>query len=327
MPFKIGLLGSTQHTINCTQFLLDHPQFEVSWVLTPAPKPRGRKKELVPNPVQTWALKSLAPTVLIESQIDESVEKSVREIIGEDNRPDFLIVVDFGYKLPGWLIDLPKIMAINVHPSALPRWRGSSPGQFVLLHGEKKTTISVITLAEEFDQGDIIFTKTIPVDSSWTQTEYYQTCFDKISPELPHVLEQLANKKVIAQAQPASSPTPLARKLTKDDGFIDWANIGASLVGKTKPTTPLNPLLQKAYESLQDTDSPLSQLIEQAVRAFSPWPHVWTVIETKNGQKRMQILETSIDESGKLSLEKVQIEGKQPTTWNQIKNILESSDT
>jgi methionyl-tRNA formyltransferase len=59
-----------------------------------------------------------------------------------------LLVVDFGYLIPTWLLQLPAIAPLNIHPSELPKWRGSSPGQFALLFKNlgRETTQTAVTL-------------------------------------------------------------------------------------------------------------------------------------------------------------------------------------
>ncbi|NCN51096.1 MAG: hypothetical protein GW925_01440, partial [Candidatus Pacebacteria bacterium] len=74
-------------------------------------------------------------------------------------------------------------------------------------------------------------------------------------------------------------------------------------------------VLQKA---LDHHKSPAT-MIEHAIRAFSPWPQVWTLVKTAKGEKRMKLLSASI-ENDKLVLENVQIEGKEAARWNEVRN-------
>jgi len=330
MAYQIGLIGSTQYTLTCAQALLHNRQFNVSWVLTPSAKPQGRNQRLIPNPVQNWADRQKVTSVLINSIINKSTQEQLQTIILSNGRPDFLLVVDFGYLIPKWLIDLPNIKSLNIHPSDLPRWRGSSPAQFVLLYGEKITAVCLITLTEKFDQGDIVFKLPLSVNPDWTQTEYYQTCFSQISHYLPDIFDKLANQQITPLGQIPASPTQTARRISKDDSFIDWQNVMQARAGKETIVKPLSPLLNSVLAHLKKTNDNssrpallLCQLIEQATRAFSPWPYLWTFVPTKTGQKRMKILHTSLDDLGQLKLESVQIEGHQPTSINQVKNIIQ----
>jgi len=304
MPYSLVLVGSTNHTLTATNQLLNSPDFKVLFAITPEPKPQGKQKTLVQNPVQTWAEKQNIPTVLIKDKINDQEQAQVQRLIQNVGKPDYLLVVDFGYKIPNWLLGLANFHPINIHPSDLPRWRGSSPGQFVLLNGEKESAISIITMSSNFDQGEIVSKIPFSVGENWTQKEYYHQAFDLVAKELPEILIGLAENKITPRPQPTKSPTPTANRLTKEDSFRDWQLIMSALSGE---------------------DQKVVSQIEQATRAFQPWPILWTLVDTKHGQKRMKILETIIS-SGKLELIKVQIEGGQPAHWNQVKNQIEETN-
>jgi methionyl-tRNA formyltransferase len=128
------------------------------------------------------------------------------------------------------------------------------------------------------------------------------------------------------------SPTPYAALLKRDDGFIPW-----SAIQNLHPT--INDLpsqhLQKAYmfaefgilsaqsdptkweRALQNSNSKtIIQFLSRLPRALAGYPSLWTIVQTTKGEKRMKIL----------SFEPyivVQIEGQQPSHFNQIKNQLQ----
>lgn len=56
-------------------------------------------------------------------------------------------------------------MCINIHGSLLPKYRGASPIQAALLHGEKETGVSIMKMNIGMDEGDILFVETIPIAS------------------------------------------------------------------------------------------------------------------------------------------------------------------
>ena len=296
--YAVAIAGTTQRTVICAQALINHPQFKITTVITPKPKPVGRQQILTPTPVQKFADSNQLPTVIIKNKIDEEVKK---EILAYP-KPDFLLVVDFGYLVPKWLLDLPKIMPLNIHPSALPKWRGSSPGQFVLLHGEETSAVSMIQMTDKFDQGPIVWQQEFEVNPSWTQTEYYRHSFELVAQNLAEVMINLAENKIQPTPQPADSPTQLAKQLSKDDSFIDWQNVNQAMTNNPQ----------------------LALKLERASRAYSPWPLLWTKIQTNQGQKRMQILKTQL-ENQLLKLEEVKIEGMTAKPWAEVKNsILDS---
>ena len=66
--------------------------------------------------------------------------------------------------LPDCVLDRFHHGAVNVHPSLLPRYRGSAPIQAALLHGDSETGVCVMGLSpRRFDHGDILRRVHVPV--------------------------------------------------------------------------------------------------------------------------------------------------------------------
>ncbi|MGD9128947.1 MAG: formyltransferase family protein [Candidatus Woesebacteria bacterium] len=353
---KIAIAGSSQNSLTCAQTIAADKRFQISWTLTPQPKAIGRKQKIVKNPLQNFAEEKNIPVINVVKKIDQELKTKIQKqclVAKKKNKKlssatlkdkifsshsselDLLLVVDFGYLIPNWLLELPKIAPLNIHPSDLPKWRGSSPGQFVLLTAEKQSAICLIKMNEQLDQGPIIYKKTFTVQKNWTQTEYYQAAFKLINQNLAQVIFDFSKQKIKAQAQPTNSPTPIARRLTKDDSFISWEKLKIYLA-KTKPSflskekikidqiKELNLSRQKRKMPLLKTwlqKNPSLEIIEQACRAFQPWPVLWTIIPTTKGPKRMKIWQCHCKEET-LVLDEVQIEGKNKASWHEVKNVL-----
>ncbi|PIR60072.1 MAG: hypothetical protein COU68_03105, partial [Candidatus Pacebacteria bacterium CG10_big_fil_rev_8_21_14_0_10_45_6] len=318
---KIALAGTTHRTAQCAEALQTSSDFSIAWVLTPEPKPIGRKKIITANPLQLFAESQSIPVISIKNRISSKVKTSVLEY----GDIDLLLVVDFGYIVPEWLLDLPSIAPINIHPSELPKWRGSSPGQFVLLHGNKNSAITLIKMNSKLDQGPIIAALPFTVNPSWTAEDYYAQSFDLLCPQLASLILKYTNERLETE-QPQLSPTPTAEKIAKNDTFIPWDLILQSTntpnmeINETQKAS-LSPILVEATKAHQN----FAALIAAATRAFSPWPKVWTRIPTKQGEKRMQLHSVSVDTSAHgdiLSLEMVQIEGQSPAQFNQIRTSI-----
>ncbi len=364
---KVALVGSTTNTTKLAQALLNDDTVQVSWVLTPAPKPLGRKKVLTKNPLHQWALDNDISSILIHQPKLSSVKA---EVLSQE-KPDILLVADFGYLVPKWLLDLPKVAPVNVHPSRLPEWRSSSPGQFVILSGAKTSAVSFIVMNEKLDQGPIIKNFEFQVDPSWTSRDYYEHAFDLASEKVGEVFNSIKDLDVISRTnfknpllrrsakdsesdiwmrstnesvglqslepnrefaqqtgvrltklipQPLNSPTPLARKLDKDDGFIYWSDIKALMADATHQTDKL-PYLFVSLIDYFPKKIALATYVARATRALYPWPTLWTKVPTKKGLKRMKLFSAKI-RNNQLVLEKVQIEGQQPALFNQVKNVI-----
>src|SRR5260221_9071656 len=105
IPYSLILAGSTERTVKIATHLLSDARFNIIGVLTPAPKPQGRKKAVTQNPLHTFAITNDIPTVLIQKKINEEIRGALAAL----PQPDILVVVDFGYIVPRWLLDLPSL--------------------------------------------------------------------------------------------------------------------------------------------------------------------------------------------------------------------------
>ncbi len=324
-PLHIGIAGTTLHTVICAESLLRSGLFVIDWVLTPAPKPVGRKQELTANPLAVWADQHQLPKIELQDtritpELRENLEKHAPTT---QKHPDLLLVVDFGYLVPQWLLEYPTIASLNIHPSLLPRWRGSSPGQFVLLAGETNSAITLMTMSLGLDEGDIIHQWPITVNPTWDTPSYYHNCFELVAQDLPTTIAQFAAAPDHITPQPSTSPTPIARRLTKADAFVSWAVLKGCMADSSPDFSAAelantSPLLQEFVR--QSNSWPTT--IERATRAFAKWPWLWTEIATTKGAKRMQIRQAHL-ENGLVRLDLVQIEGQAAAQWQQVKNSLQ----
>lgn len=311
--YSISIIGSTDKTVSCAQIINSHSSFSIPWILTPGPKPIGRDQAILANPLHQFADQNQIPAILLTGKIDQQV----REQISKLPRPDLILVVDFGYMIPDWLLQLPKIAPLNIHPSKLPKWRGSSPGQFIILFGDKDSAITLMKINSKMDQGDIIAQIPFSVIKSWNQEEYYKNSFNLINSKLTDLLLTFINDPSKTTIQPDTSSTPLASLIKKEDAFLEWNIIKSAMEGQLANQKPNSKLLALAFSHHQYWTT----TINLATKAFNPWPVLWTIVPTQKGKKRMKILETKISEQ-KLVLVRVQIEGQQPAFFNQVKNII-----
>src|SRR3989338_3068568 len=74
----------------------------------------------------------------------------------ESLKPDIGVVVAYGKLIPGDILRLPALGMVGVHPSLLPRYRGSAPIAWAILNGETKTGVTIFKLNERLDAGDIL---------------------------------------------------------------------------------------------------------------------------------------------------------------------------
>lgn len=83
--------------------------------------------------------------------------------IVKDWSPEMILVGTFHQRIPKRIIEIPKIGAINIHPSLLPHYRGPTPTHWAIIHGEKETGITYHVLTEQIDAGDILLKRAISI--------------------------------------------------------------------------------------------------------------------------------------------------------------------
>jgi methionyl-tRNA formyltransferase len=251
----------------------------ISSVLCPFPKPVGRKKIVTACAVELWARERTIPVINVDKEFFQNKQNS-------DALPavDLLVVTDFGYLIPGFLLKFPKHGALNIHPSLLPRWRGATPVPFTLLFGDKETGVSIIAMNEKFDMGDVVAQEKVMVLPDDNTPTLLNRCFEAGAHLLVASLESFVSGKLKPIPQPAEAPTPTTRKFTKEDGFVPVEALRKAMAGEDFKEIGIR-LLDEHH--LPHT----AASIHNMVRALSPWPGVWTV--NKDG-KRVKVLETRI---------------------------------
>lgn len=239
---NIVFFGSFQtYSVQVLEKLQKH--FSVSAVVTTPPKPAGRHMELQKTAVALFAEKHTIPLFPLESL--ETIPNNLEQ-------PDFLVVAGYGKLIPPIWLDFPKKMAINMHPSLLPAYRGAFPAEWALLHSEKETGATLVKMSSEFDKGGLIAQKSIPIASTDTRQTLYKKLYDIGSDLLVETLP----KKITPRPQPVGDFF-YARKLTRQDGFVPW----------------------KEFKNIHSLD--------RKFRALTPWPGIWS--STPSG-KRMKLI-------------------------------------
>lgn len=311
---SVGFCGSGEYSVRCAEALATNEHFLIAWVITPPPRPAGRGKKLQASALQLWAEERKIPVYQVESTLT-----ALRPTLEALPQVQYLLVVSFGYLIPEWLLQLPEIAPVNVHPSTLPKYRGSSPGQFALLYGELESSVSIMTMNAKFDEGAIITQLPLRLNEAETQTSYYDRAFALASQQLAATLLEYAQTR---EAQPQSAlgqDAVLARRLSREDGFLPYeflqkAQENGLQLAREHVTEELSPALQELLA--HQPDLTLAQVVDRAVRAFTPWPGVWTIAPSYKDREnvRLKIWETSITPQGKTKLTALQYEGEPKKT-------------
>ncbi len=137
---------------------------------------------------------------------------------------DLGLSVGYDKKLPGWLIDLPSMSTINIHPSLLPRYRGANPYFWVLHNLEETTGVSLHYMDEDLDTGPIIAQEETPIGERDTMGDLFFE-LARLGVDMAHdVLDdiQKRGKPPDARPQPDAQDPPRAPRVEEDHLRIDW---------------------------------------------------------------------------------------------------------
>lgn len=212
---------------------LDEGGFTPSLVVSQPTRPAGRGQDPKDPPVVEWAREHDVEVVQPENVSDEAFLDDL-----EARKPDLIVVVAFGQVFPERLLEMPRLGCINVHASLLPKYRGASPIQGVLMNGEKKTGITIMRMEETLDTGPIID----QVDTEirpWETAEELTPRMAKLGAKLlVSVVERWDQGKKIKerkQREESSSYSPL---ISKSDGKVNWALRAEEIYNRLRAFTP-----------------------------------------------------------------------------------------
>ncbi len=241
-------MGSDSFSAPIFSALLEHGQFlpvpvEAVAVVTQPDRPAGRGRKQSPGPVKLLAERD-GLQVLQPEKIRSA--GAVDEILAL--RPDVILVASYGQILPASLLEAPPGKALNLHPSLLPRYRGSSPVAAPILAGDSTTGTTLMLMSPRMDAGPILDQKVVPIEPEETAGELAARLAEKSAELLLADLPSWLSGEIRPRHQDESEATYTDR-LSKADGAIDWH----------RPAVD----------------------IDRRVRAFTPWPGAYS---TWNGR-------------------------------------------
>ncbi len=150
--------------------------------------------------------------------------------------PDFLFSCYYRLMLKKPLLELPRLGALNLHGSLLPRYRGRNPVNWVLIHGETETGVTLHYMEEKPDRGDIVAQKRVAVSTDDTAL----TLFARLTPLAADVIREtyplLRSGKAPRLAQDHSQASYFGGRRPQD-GVIDWQKGAVSIYNLTRAVT------------------------------------------------------------------------------------------
>lgn len=277
-------------------------QHEVVAVVSQPDKPAGRGMKLTPTPIAGWAAEHMQKTPLFKPA--DVNEPSVRDQL-RAFEVDAWVVIAFGQKLSEAL--LADRFAINLHASLLPRWRGAAPINAAILAGDTLTGNSVITLAQRMDAGLVLGQSRRAIEPTQTAGELH----DLLAADGPALVLDVLTRRADDTLQAVTQDEKLvtkARKLSKDDGKLDFTQPASSLRCKIHGLTPW-PGVTVTCMPARDSTAPLQMKVLRVAEAPAATGLPGTVTDPASGL-------IACGDGTALRVLEVQPAGGRPMAWD-----------
>lgn len=275
--------------------------YPVVGVVTNPDKPAGRSLKLTPPPVKIAAGRHQLPVFQPLKLTPDLWKEKIPEA-------ELFVVCAYGKIIPKAILEMAPRGSLNIHPSLLPRWRGPSPIQYMILHGDQEIGITIILMDELMDHGPIVAKSKINPrlnrgqKSKITFFELHNELSTRGANLLIETLPRWLDGEITPVPQDESKAT-YSKILKKEDGRIEWS--------------------RSAHQ------------IERMIRAFTPWPGAWTMWSSQKKIWRMKVDSADVSAeqespglpgsvwrhhrtmmiktgSGSLAIKKITPEGKRP---------------
>ncbi len=229
---RVAFLGNDEWSVPSLRALAATDDVDIELVLTNPPRPAGRGSHLTPTAVAEAAGEMHLPLLEVDR---------VRDGEGFDaldaREPDAIVVVAYGEILTPDVLDIPRLGAVNVHFSTLPRWRGAAPVQRAILDGDEVTGVTVMLMDEGLDTGPILATVETPIDPEEDAGSLGGRLADLGSELLVETLGGLDEGSIEPRSQDHAAAT-YAPKLLPDERTIDWSQPADAIVRRVRAFAP-----------------------------------------------------------------------------------------
>lgn len=242
-PLQIVFAGTPEFGLPCLE-ALKQSQHTVTAVYTQPDRPSGRGRKLAASSVKNWAI---AHNIPVYQPLHFKTPEKREELAAL--QPDVMVVIAYGLILPKAVLDIPRLGCINVHASLLPRWRGASPIQQAVLAGDQESGVTIMQMDVGLDTGPMLAKASCSLAVDETTGSLHDKLAELAAPALITTLNSLASGTAHAELQPNDDVT-YAAKINKEDARINWQESAV--------------------------------LIDRKIRAFSPWPIAYSLLEGEN---------------------------------------------
>ena len=224
---KIVFMGTPDFAVPTLKALSD-TRFKPQLCITQPDRPKGRKRKLQPTPVKLAAQQLGIPVIQPE---DVNSLETITKIL--EIAPDIIITVAYGGFLNKYLRLMPNFGCINLHPSLLPKYRGSAPINYALFNGEKITGNTIFKIVAKMDAGPIISQNKIEITEKDCYTLLYKKLSESGARDIINILQDIEKNGLITQKQDHTKVT-FSHKLLKNDFLIDWNDTAENIRNKVR---------------------------------------------------------------------------------------------
>ncbi len=212
---EIIFFGSPAFAVRSLEEILNSGR-RVPLLVTQTDKPAGRGRRIQASEAKEFArthrIRVLQPEKLKDSGFQEELRRA---------KAGLFVVAAYGRILPESLLKIPDLV-LNVHASLLPRWRGASPIQHAILHGDAKTGVSIMRLVPELDAGDVLLQAETRIESGETAGELEARLASIGGHALLEALDRIDRGEASFSPQEASRVT-WAPPILAAEGKVDWS--------------------------------------------------------------------------------------------------------
>jgi methionyl-tRNA formyltransferase len=226
------IFAGTPDYAACALSALLASRHAMALVLTQPDRPAGRGLRPHPSPVKRLALDHGIPIAQPASLKDAGAHDALCAV-----GADLMVVVAYGLILPPSVLAIPRLGAINIHASLLPRWRGAAPIQRALLAGDRETGVCIMQMETGLDTGPVLLSESIPIRDEDNARTLHDRLADLGASLVLKSLDDLERSIAVTRQQPAEGVT-YAAKVDRAEARIDWTRPALEIWRKVRAFNP-----------------------------------------------------------------------------------------
>jgi methionyl-tRNA formyltransferase len=225
---KTLFFGTSEFAVPSLRVVAARTQY--AGVVTQPDRRAGRGQRLRPSPVKAAAVELGLPVYE-----PASLRTFADEVAAE--RFDLFVLASYGRILPRALLEHPRLGALNVHPSLLPKYRGATPIQSAILHGDRETGVSIMLMDAGMDTGDLVLQAPVPIEPGETYGELHDR-LAAIGAELLDRVLEMAERGPLERRPQRGEPV-VTRPIVREDLHVDLSWPPERVVRAVRAYAPL----------------------------------------------------------------------------------------